>query len=416
MVNTLKTTIKLFWLAPVFILLVVGCTGQLEEMPISDTQEAKNRPSVIVSDTPEILAEVTEPAITGPAPVPRVPFSLPSSPYQMPLDLAVLEPSNIPMLEPFGLLTFDMISTFIPDASIASSRSGYSLAAHFDDGALAVWEVASGDVLALEWSKRGGGHTGSYAALDISPGSEEYLATSATVLVDDTGDLQSAVYLWEMDDLGEPIMLPGTSLYGDRYIDPMGVMSVAFSPDGSLLAAGLRLGEGQGGLIRIWDVSDRVLIQELVLEEAVSDVSFSPERLLLVSSDNDLIYVDPTSGEVLQKVALKLSSHGHTISPIGNWLAIYGDQLTLLEVASGDVMFTLQSSDSINDVAFSPQESLLAIADGNNLRFWDLDSRVEVVNFQGQSKFLDVVFLQTGSALATIDEQSQVLLWGVLGY
>lgn len=416
MVNTLKIAIKLFWLAPVFILLMIACGGSVEETPIPVTLEETKTPSIVASDTPEILAEVTEPTITGPSPVSGMPFSLPSSPFLMPLDLVVLEPSNIRMLEPFGLLTFDMISTFIPDASIVSSMSGDSLAAHFDDGALVVWDAATGDVMGMDMSKLGGGHTGSYAALAVSPASEEYLATSATVLLDDIADLQSAVYLWEMDGLGEPVMLPGSSLYGDRYIDPMGVMSVAFSPDGSLLVAGLRLGEGQEGLVRIWDVSDKVLIQELNFEGAINDVTFSPEGLLLVSSDNNLIYVDPSSGEELQKIALEFSNHGQTISPSGNWLAIYGDQLALLDIPSGDTIFTVPSSESINAVAFSPQESLLAIADGNNLRFWDLDTRVEVANYQGRSKFLDVIFLQTGSMLATIDEQSQVLLWGAQGY
>ena len=414
--NTLRTVIKLFWFTPVFILLMAACDGQVEETPTADTLEAMNTPSIVASITPEILTEVTESPITGPVPVPSVPFSLPSSPFRMPLDLILLEPSNIRMLEPFGLLTFDTISTFIPDASIVSSQLGYSLAAHFDDGALVIWDVATGDVLALDWSKRGGGHTGSYAALAVSPAPEEHLATSATVYLDDTMDLQSAVYMWEMDGLGEPIMLPGTSLYGDRYLDPMGVMSVAFSPDGSLLAAGLRLGEGQGGLVRVWDVFDKVLIQELNFEGAVSDVSFSPhEGLLLVSSESNLIYIDPTSGEELQKVELEFSIFGQILSPSGNWLAIYGDQLALMDVSSGDIMFTLSSSDSINVVAFSPLESLLAIVDGNSLRFWDLNSRVEVAHYQGQHKFLDAVFLQAGSMLATIDEQSQVLLWGVQG-
>lgn len=414
--NTLRTLIKLFWLAPVFILLIVACGGQVEETPTSATLEATNTPSIVASITPEILAEVTEPPITGPAPVPSVPYSLPPSPFQLPLDLVVLEPSNIRMLEPFGLLTFDTISTFMPDASIVSSQLGYSLAAHFDDGAVVVWDVATGDVLALDWSKRGGGHTGSFAALAVSPALEESLATSATVYLDDTVDLQSAVYMWEMEGLGEPIMLPGTSLYGDRYLDPMGVMSIAFSPDGSLLAAGLRLGEGQGGLVRIWDVFDKVLIHALNFKGAVSDVSFSPhEGLLLVSSDSNLIYIDPTSGEELQKIELEFSIYGQVMSPSGNWLAIYGDQLALMDVSSRDTMFTLSSSDSINAVVFSPQESLLVIVDGNSLRFWDFNSRVEVASYRGQHKFLDVVFLQAGSMLATIDEQSQVLLWGVQG-
>lgn len=415
--DKLKTASKLFWSSFLLILLLIACGQPIDETPTPVSHEVTSTPSIETRDTPVVLPDVTESPVTGPTAIPSVPIVMPTTPSQMPLDLVPLEPTNITGLEPFVQLTFDMIPDSIADASLVFAPIEYSLAAHLDDGEIIVWDIATGSVLAMDWSKRGGGNTGSHAALALSPPYDEYLATSATVYLDEYSDLQSAVYLWEMDGLGEPVMLPNVSVYGDRYVDPMGVMSLAYSPDGKLLAAGVSLGEGQGGLVRIWDTSENALLMELNYIDEVSEVSFSSdEGMLLIATGNQLVSVDPMSGEEIQRKAFEFSIDGLAISHSGRWLGVYDSQVAHVESSSGETILTIPASDVINALAFSPQESLIAIADGNNIRYWNVISGVEVASYQGQSKYLDVVFFGNGRMIATIDEQTQIMLWGARGY
>jgi WD40 repeat protein len=415
--DKLKTTSKLFWSSFLLILLLIACGQPIDETLTPVSHEVTSTPSIETRDTPVVLPDVTESPVTGPTAIPSVPIVMPTTPSQMPLDLVPLEPTNITGLEPFVQFTFDMIPDSIADASLVFAPIEYSLAAHLDDGEIIVWDIATGSVLAMDWSKRGGGNTGSNAALALSPPYDEYLATSATVYLDEYSDLQSAVYLWEMDGLGEPVMLPNVSVYGDRYVDPMGVMSLAYSPDGKLLAAGVSLGEGQGGLVRIWDTSENALLMELNYIDEVSEVSFSSdEGMLLIATGNQLVSVDPMSGEEIQRKAFEFSIDGLAISHSGRWLGVYDSQVAHVESSSGETILTIPASDVINALAFSPQESLIAIADGNNIRYWNVISGVEVASYQGQSKYLDVVFFGNGRMIATIDEQTQIMLWGARGY
>lgn len=417
MIDKSQTTLKLFWSSFLLILLLFACGQPIDETPTPVSRQVTRTPTIETHDTPAVVAEVTESPVTGPTMIPSIPITMPITPSQMPLDLVLLEPANIVGLEPFMQLTYDMMPASITDASLVFSPIEYSLVSHLDDGEVVIWDIATGSVLAMDWSKRGGDNTGSHAALALSPPYDEYLATSATIDLDGYADLQSAVYLWEMDGLGEPVMLPGVSEYGNRYVDPMGVMSIAYSPDGSLLAAGVSLGEGQGGVVRIWDMSENTLLKELNYVDAVSEISFSPdEETLLIATGNQLVSVDPMGGEEIQRKAFEFSIDGLEISESGRLLAVYDDQVAKVETSSGEPVLTIPASDVINSLAFSPQESLIAIADGNTIRYWNAISGIEVANFQGQSKFLDVVFFRNGRTIATINEQTQILLWGARAF
>src|SRR6476661_7241960 len=62
--------------------------------------------------------------------------------------------------------------------------------------------------------------------------------------------------------------------------------AVAFSADGKLLAAGLGEREGAGGLI-VWNVADHRVIRQLKAELGISTVAFSPDGRLLAFTKYD---------------------------------------------------------------------------------------------------------------------------------
>ena len=98
--------------------------------------------------------------------------------------------------------------------------------------------------------------------------------------------------------------------------------SIAFSPDGALLAAG-----GHGGMVRLWDVETGQVARTLEhgMESDIHDVAFSPDGSVLAS--------------------------GGTDSTVRLW-----------DITYGQVMHTLRHGDGLYGVAFSQDGALAAKA------------------------------------------------------
>ncbi len=136
--------------------------------------------------------------------------------------------------------------------------------------------------------------------------------------------------------------------------------SVAFSPDGSLLA-------GLGGLarLRIWEVSSGDEVLNVQAHSGLAtDVAFSPDGASIATAGADGAAVwSVSSGERLVAMAGAGGVHAIAFSLDGALLATGGDDKTarIWDVASGRETLTLYGhGDSVTDVAFSPDGSRLA--------------------------------------------------------
>ena len=201
------------------------------------------------------------------------------------------------------------------------------------------------------------------------------------------------------------------------------VMSVSFSPDGSLLASG-----AEDNTIRLWDVASRQQVATLTRHGGpVISVSFSPDGSLLASGagDNTIALWDVASR---QRVAT-LTGHGSWVrsvsfSPDGSLLASGASDNTirLWDVASRQQVATLTRHESwVTSVSFSPDGSLLASgAWDNTIALWDVASRQRVATLTGHGGQVwtgsfspDVLFSPDGSLLASGAEDNTIALWDV---
>ena len=204
------------------------------------------------------------------------------------------------------------------------------------------------------------------------------------------------------------------------------VRSVAFSPDGRILASGSR-GESRRGTIRLWDAVTGKHKLTLTLtrheEEGIRIVAFSPDGRTLATggSDGKARLWSPVTG--IQKQTLA----GHTggvwsiaFSPDGRTLATgSGDRdykVRLWDAVTGEHKLTLTGHTEVaHSIAFSPDGRTLASGgawgDGT-IRLWDAVTGEHKLTLTGHTEVVNsVAFSPDGRTLASVGHDRTVLLW-----
>lgn len=198
---------------------------------------------------------------------------------------------------------------------------------------------------------------------------------------------------------------------------PREVWSIAFSPDGSKLAAA-----DESGRVKLWDP---VTGQELAVlsrhEQGILSVAWSPDgrTLATASSDTSAKLLDAATGRVLATLS------GHTkrvsaavFSPDGKHLATGSDDGTvkMWDAATGSELMTIQGGAGwIRSLAFSPDGRMLAtgLAVKPAIKLWDASTGRQLGALDPLGAVWSIAFSPDGNKLAAGTKERLAWLWDV---
>lgn len=197
------------------------------------------------------------------------------------------------------------------------------------------------------------------------------------------------------------------------------IFSVAFSPDGTLLATG----DAEGGL-RLWEVATGKLLSSYEGHVGwVWSIAFNADGQILAScsSDKTIRLWDVNTGKCLKTLEEHTSSiWSIAFSADGKMLASGSDEpkVRLWDVSTGQCRYQLTGhTERIRSVAFSPDgKSLASGSDDRTVRLWDVNTGECYHICNGHTDHIfSVAYSSDGVTLASGSADGSIRLWSVTG-
>jgi WD40 repeat protein len=206
------------------------------------------------------------------------------------------------------------------------------------------------------------------------------------------------------------------------------IESVAFSPSGKIVAEAANPLHGNSGGVRLWNVATHRMIGKTIISQhrMVQSIAFSPDGSTLVAGDEDgttQLWDTATHdqiGEPLTDGAGAVSLV--TFSPNGKMLATVSSDGTARLWSTAIARWTGSSlawppdgpDDWTGSLAFSPDGKVLAVGNSGSVRLWNAVTHREIGSLPGGAGGRGIVTIgPDGKIIAAATSDGEVRLWNV---
>jgi WD40 repeat protein/outer membrane murein-binding lipoprotein Lpp len=289
--------------------------------------------------------------------------------------------------------------------AVAIAPDVSSLVSAGDDGTVRFWDVASRRATATRWGRP---RSREPAADDPSQFVRSIAYSPDGLLVAAGGD--QVVRIWETASASEKTMLSvaeGT------------VTALTFSPKGNTLAA------GTDGAIYRWDVESLVpRSTPIAMEGRVNSLRYSADgRLLAAATDHGaFLFREPMDragdgprrliGHVGSVTGVALSPNGETVVTSGEdaTLRLWNPQSGTIDKIDPDMV--LRCRRPAVSVAYSPDGKRFAAGGSDAITLWNVSDGVETATLKNRSgDVAKIAFSPDGTRLASASKDWPILIW-----
>ncbi|MEH2067005.1 MAG: NB-ARC domain-containing protein [Nostoc sp.] len=223
-----------------------------------------------------------------------------------------------------------------------------------------------------------------------------------------TGDTNNEIRLYQVVDGQQMLTCRGHTGW---------IRSVMFSPDGGIIASG-----SDDQTVRLWNVSTGQCVANLQGHSSgIQSIAFSTNGHILASSSEDktVKFWDVDTGLCFKTLSVDdYSVWSIAFSPDGHTVVTGNDNhtLNLWDINSGQCINILEGhSNRVHSVTFSPDSRILASASHDRtVKLWDVDTGQSYLTLQGHTDSVhSVTFSSDGCIIASGSDDQTVRVWDV---
>jgi len=280
--------------------------------------------------------------------------------------------------------------------SVAFSPDGKLSANGSDDGTVKLWDTVTGRLLFIFKAEQ---RYVTVKSVAFSPDGKQIVFR----------DMGNKLKIWDVAT-GRPIH---TFTGHEEEVN-----SVAFSPDGKLIASGAGQRShttDRDNTVKIWDAASGRLIHTLTTEnsDATVSVAFSPDGKLIAAgiwdkfsrtgADGTIRLWDTATGKELRTIKTDWSMYSIAFNPNGKQIAAaLPAETRVWDIETGQEIKRERGEGMGHAVAYSPDGKQIATGDiHGNIRVWDASTGKAIHNFKYGSSIQSIAFNPDGKQIIT---------------
>jgi len=313
--------------------------------------------------------------------------------------------------------TFEIVTRLKVSAAaiwgLAVSPNGRYVAAGSEDFTVGIVEVASGRLVhtfGIPYCQNPVRDTCAYGHTDVV----ETVAFSPDGSLLASGGDDTEIKVWDVAKGEYLYHLSGP----DAHADGSKVNGLVFSPDGTRLAS-----SGSDRTIKIWDLDTQQPITITGHVDWVYGIDFTPDGDYLISSSSDRtirVWDTRYGREQLQLTGHTSQVYDVSVSPDGDFVASSSEDGTVrmwdISASGTRELLSMDNKDQVYSVEYSPDASLIASGGRNNVvKIWDAQTGKMLKFFTGEHRRVieALAWDPSGKRIISAARDGKAIVWDV---